>query len=143
VNAYRDGDTIIAPRRAEGPDALGDAWIALEPGTSEYEMWDEWLLSIEETQEVTAAAGADVTPGHDELHHWWTRGKGKALWAESDEPWTTLVAQLMEHVEGLTLPTAKKWASKWYIEVFGFSAGSDKARVAHGKPPRGKVVGPG
>jgi len=45
VNAYRDGTKIVAPRRAEGPDALGDAWITLEPGTAEYEMWDEWLKS--------------------------------------------------------------------------------------------------
>jgi hypothetical protein len=93
--------------------------------------------------EVSAAAGADVTPGNDELHHWWTRGKGRALWVKSPEPWTTLVAQLMEHVEGLTLARAKRWASRWYIEVFGYAANSDKARVAHGKPPRGKVVGPG
>jgi hypothetical protein len=112
-------------------------------GPEETQTFVKLLDQFATAGEVSAAAGADVTPGHDELHHWWTRGKGRALWVKSDEPWTTLVAQLMEHVEGLTLPTAKKWASKWYIEVFGFSAGSDKARVAHGKPPRGKVVGPG
>jgi hypothetical protein len=49
----------------------------------------------------------------------------------------------MEHVEGLTLPTAKKWASKWFYEVMGFYAGSDLNRVSHGRKPRGKVVGPG
>lgn len=45
VNAYRDGDKIIAPRRAEGTDAVGDAWVTLEPGTPEYDMWDQWLKS--------------------------------------------------------------------------------------------------
>lgn len=101
------------------------------------------FATLPEGQEISAAAGADVTPGNDELHHWWTRGKGRALWVKSPEPWTTLVEQLMEHVEGLTLGRAKRWASRWYIEVFGYAANSDKARVAHGKPPRGKVIGPG
>lgn len=45
MDAYRDGDDIIAPRRAEHPDALGDAWIRLVPGTDEYDMWDEWLYA--------------------------------------------------------------------------------------------------
>lgn len=29
------------------------------------------------------------------------------------------------------------------FEVFGYAAGSDKNRVAHGHPPRGNVIGPG
>ena len=56
MNAYRDGDRIIAPRRAEGTDAIGDAWVALEPGTPEYQMWDEWLRSVE-----AAAKNSDAT----------------------------------------------------------------------------------
>lgn len=43
MDAYRDGDTIVAPRRAEGPDAIGDAWVRLEPGDPDYDMWDRWL----------------------------------------------------------------------------------------------------
>jgi peptidoglycan hydrolase-like protein with peptidoglycan-binding domain len=90
--------------------------------------------------QVAAAAGHDVTPGHDELHHYWTRGKGLARWATSPTPWTTLVALLSEHVSP---EKARVFASRWYIEVFKYAAGSDLARVAHGKPPRGQVVGPG
>jgi hypothetical protein len=89
---------------------------------------------------VRAAAGHDITPGHDELHHFWTRGKGLARWVGSPTPWTTLVALLSEHVP---LSKARVFASRWYIEVFGYAAGSDKARVAHGKPPRGDRIGPG
>jgi hypothetical protein len=89
---------------------------------------------------VRAAAGHDVTPGHDELHHYWTRGEGRAKWVDSPKPWTTLVALLTEHVGP---DKAKVFASRWFIEVKGYAAGSDKNRVAHGKPPRGKVVGPG
>lgn len=93
--------------------------------------------------EIQAAAGHDITPGHDQLHHYWTRGPGLARWAASPHPWTTLVALLKEKVPEQRLEVIKAWASRWYIEVFGFAAGSDKARVAHGKPPRGKRIGPG
>lgn len=92
---------------------------------------DEWLA---------AAAGHDVTPGHDELHHYWTVGKGRQLWIHSPTPWTTLVALLSEHVP---LEKAKVFASRWFIETHGYSAGSDLNRVAHGHPPRGHRVGPG
>jgi ADP-ribosyltransferase exoenzyme/putative peptidoglycan binding protein len=89
---------------------------------------------------VTRALGHDVTPGHDELHHYWTRGEGLAKWAESPKPWTTLVAHLTKYVGP---EKAKIYASRWFIEVFHFAAGSDLNRVTHGKPPRGHRVGPG
>jgi hypothetical protein len=89
---------------------------------------------------VTRALGHDVTPGHDELHHYWTRGEGLAKWAESPKPWTTLVAHLTKYVGP---EKAKIFASRWFIEVFHFAAGSDLNRVTHGKPPRGHRVGPG
>lgn len=89
---------------------------------------------------VTAAAGADVTPGHDELHHYWVAGKGRERWIHSPTPWTTLVALLTEHVGPAK---AKIYASRWFIETHGYAAGSDKNRVAHGHPPRGHNVGPG
>ncbi|MGE5827153.1 MAG: hypothetical protein ACM30G_02165 [Micromonosporaceae bacterium] len=95
--------------------------------------------------EAMRAAGADVTPGHDQLHHYWTRDpRGRERWVHSPTPWRTLLALLVEHVKPpKPLTVLKKWVSRWYIEVFGYAAGSDKARVAHGKPPRGKRVGPG
>lgn len=89
---------------------------------------------------ITRAAGHDVTPGHDELHHYWTRGPGLAKWAESPKPWTTLVAHLTKYVGP---EKAKIYASRWFIEVFHFAAGSDLNRVTHGHPPRGHRVGPG
>jgi len=72
---------------------------------------------------VTAALGHDVTPGHDELHHYWTRGEGLAKWAESPTPWSTLVAHLTRHVGP---EKAKVFASKWFKEVFGYWSGSRK-----------------
>lgn len=87
------------------------------------------------------AAGHDTTPGHDELHHYWTKDpRGLSQWAESPKPWTTLVAHLTKYVGP---EKAKVYASRWFIEVFGFAAGSDLNRVTHGKPPRGNKVGPG
>jgi hypothetical protein len=92
---------------------------------------------------VQAAAAHDVTPGHDELHHYWTKGAGLSRWAGSPTPWTTLLANLVEEVKDKPLSVLKKWASRWFIEVFGYASGSDRNRVAHGHPPRGKRVGPG
>lgn len=92
--------------------------------------------------EIHRTAGHDTTPGHDELHHYWTQGEGLAKWKFSPKPWTTLVALLAKHPE-VGPEKAKIYASRWFIEVFGYAAGSDKNRVAHGHPPRGKKVGPG
>jgi len=89
---------------------------------------------------VTRVAGHDTTVGHDELHHYWTVGEGRAKWVDSPKPWTTLVALLTKHVGP---EKAKVFASRWFIEVKGYAAGSDKNRVAHGHPPRGHRVGPG
>lgn len=81
---------------------------------------------------VDAAAGHDVTPGNDELHHYWTRSpEGLAKWRSSPTPWSTLVAHLTRHVGP---EKAKIFASKWFKEVFGYWSGSRK-----GKNP----VGPG
>jgi hypothetical protein len=88
---------------------------------------------------VAAAAGHDVTPGHDELHHYWLT-KGLPKWVDSPKPWTTLVALLTPHVGP---EKAKVYASRWFFEHFGFYAGSDLNRVTHGHPPRGHRVGPG
>lgn len=77
----------------------------------------------------------------DFLHRYWTKDpRGLRKWAKSARPWTALVAHLTPKVG---LAKAKVYASRWFIEVFGYAAGSDKNRVAHGKPPRGKKVGPG
>lgn len=105
---------------------------------------DDEIRAMAEQDSVLAAAGHDVTPGHDELHHYWTIGKGRRKWVNSPTPWTTLLALLVEHVKPpKPLEVLKKWASRWFIEVKGYAAGSDKNRVAHGKPPRGDRVGPG
>ena len=87
------------------------------------------LTVINDSKSVTAAAGADVTPGHDNLHHYWTKGKGLARWVESLTPWTTLVALLTPKVG---LAKARVFASKWHKEVLGIWVG-EKA----GKNPLG------
>jgi len=85
---------------------------------------------------VDRAAGHDVTPGHDQLHHYWTRGEGLALWTT----WTELYDHLVRHVGPLK---AKVFASDWFRDRYGYSAGSDLNRVRHGKSPRGDRIGPG
>lgn len=87
---------------------------------------------------VARSAGHDVTPGHDQLHHWWVYGEGRSRW----ETWTELYDQLAAIPE-VGPVKAKLYASKWFEERHGYAAGSDKNRVAHGKPPRGDKIGPG
>jgi len=124
---------MTAPYAEQAAGALKSAW---GPGEFEITQPDAEQRSVADD----ADRGADTTPGHDELHHYWTKGPGLAKWAESPTPWTTLVAHLTKYVGP---EKAKVYASRWFIEVFGFAAGSDLNRVTHGKPPRGKVVGPG
>lgn len=88
--------------------------------------------------EASRAAGHDVTPGHDQLHHWWVYGEGRSRW----ETWTELYDQLAAIPE-IGPVKAKAYAGEWFKERHGYAAGSDKNRVAHGKPPRGEHVGPG
>lgn len=90
---------------------------------------------------ITRAAGADVMPGHDQLHHYWTRGNGLGLWFDSPKPWTTLVAHLTKYVGP---ERAKVFASKWVHEVTGMWTGEDRYRLLHGGKTRGKnPLGPG
>jgi hypothetical protein len=137
-------------RNDELDDLEDDDDEELDEDEDEDEPVDEIDLALEHYQPLDPAArsralamravGHDVTPGHDELHHYWTRGVGLAKWVSSPKPWTTLVALLSEHVP---LEKAKVFASRWFIEVFHYAAGSDLNRVTHGHPPRGHLVGPG
>jgi hypothetical protein len=66
--AYRDGDAVIAPRRAEGADALGDGYVRLEPDDPDYEVWDGWLTQVEQhaTKSAPVAAATGRDPSVDE-----------------------------------------------------------------------------
>lgn len=81
-------------------------------------------------EEVSAAAGADVTPSNDDqLREYWTKGEGLAKWANSPHPWTTLVRRLTKHVGR---ERAERIASQWFHLVFGLWPGEHK-----GKNPAG------
>lgn len=137
--------------RSQDPSEVEDA----DPGLSEIEAWaEEDPADFDDDPKaararelallgVTRALGHDVTPGHDELHHYWTIGAGRHRWVDSPKPWTTLLANLVEEVHDKPLETLKRWASRWFFEVKGYYAGSDLNRVAHGHPPRGHRIGPG
>lgn len=88
---------------------------------------------------IRIAEAGDVDPG-EQLHHYWTKGEGLKRWVGSPHPWTTLNRLLRKHVGS---ERAKRMAAEWVHEVTGLWPGSDAHRVAHGKPPRGDVIGPG
>lgn len=72
---------------------------------------------------ASRAAGHDVTPGHDQLHHYWTRGEGLAKWVGSPTPWTTLYHHLVKFVNP---EMAKRMAAQWFHEVKGYWPGDQK-----------------
>ena len=79
--------------------------------------------------------------GAARLHAYWTKDpRGLAKWAGTEDPWTELYHHLLKF---LNPEEAKRTASRWFHDTFGFWSGSDMNRVVHGKPPRGKVIGPG
>ena len=89
---------------------------------------------------------ADTNPGDgnaDQLHRYWVAGPGLAKWKTKPRPWTALYKQLHRPDRIANEMMAKATASKWFREVFGYASGSDLHRVNSGKPPRGKVIGPG
>lgn len=86
------------------------------------------------------AKSPEGAKGAEQLKEYWLAGPGLKKWATTAKPWTHLYRELLKY---LPEPRAKETASRWFIEHFGYAAGSDKNRVAHGHPPRGKAIGPG
>lgn len=88
------------------------------------------------------ATSAQGLKGAAELHAYWTKDpRGLAKWADKPDPWTELYHHLRKYIQ--PDDKAKRTAAQWFKDVKGYWPGSDRNRVAHGKPPRGKVVGPG
>jgi intracellular sulfur oxidation DsrE/DsrF family protein len=144
-----DPDDITRANYDESEDDEPDEDDPGEPGDEQRaraqslmdEIDDEDEEEPEDEYEAYRAAGMDTNPGGERLHLWWTKGPGLRRWVGSPHPWTTLYRQLLEKVG--SPGKAKRMASRWFIEVFGYAAGSDKHRVASGKPPRGDRIGPG
>lgn len=90
-------------------------------------------------------AGREASPQDirdtERLHDYWTKGPGLAKWASKPDPWTSLFHELVKYIKDPE--EAKRVATTWFHDVFGFYPGSDLNRVTHGKPPRGKLIGPG
>jgi hypothetical protein len=71
-------------------------------------------------------AGKDVAPGHDQLHHYWTRNpEGLAKWVRSPHPTRALHRHLMKYVGS---ERAWEMANVWHKEVFGIYPGEKKGR---------------
>lgn len=69
--------------------------------------------------------------GPNSIKYYWTRGEGLSKWVGNPHPWTALFHHLQHH---MSVEMAKRCASQWFFEVFGFWSGDRK-----GKNP----VGPG
>lgn len=151
VSGSRWGDVhyhVYQDEAESGPKIILGVLPKDDPEWQNGRDWDgiytpaEWRRILRQIESVRTAPGAsraaghDVTPGHEELHHYWTRGKGLPKWHD----FTSLYNHLVKYVGPVR---AKRMAAQWFHERFGFWPGDDKNRVMHGKAPRGHRVGPG
>jgi hypothetical protein len=123
-----------------GDDVNGDEY---DNGTDMDE--DEMALSMQARSRELALLGVtrsipDVVPNDEVFKRYWTTGKGLGEWLGHPHEWTTLRNHLLKYVGP---ERADRIAAEWFHLVKGFWPGSDLHRVEHGKPPRGKLIGPG
>ncbi len=64
---------------------------------------------------------ADTKPGDGSLKAYWTKGEGRAKWVSKPHPWTALYNELRKHMDP---ERAKRVASQWFKDVFGYWPGS-------------------
>ena len=69
--------------------------------------------------------------GGEELKKYWLHGPGLKKWATKPHPWTALYHHILKHVGSPGM--AKRIASQWFHDHFGYWPGSRK-----GKNPVGK-----
>jgi hypothetical protein len=126
-------DPLVVRRQ----NALYDAWsdaMAAHAGEPDYDPDDDPEF-IDRAQAITEggpvvdkSARAELT-GHDQLHHYWTRGEGLAKWADHPHPWTALYHHLLKYLPD---GEAKRTAANWFHDVFHMWPGERK-----GKNPAG------
>lgn len=67
------------------------------------------------------------------LHHYWTRDPaGLSKWVGTEHPWTSLYQHLLKHMDG-DVEKAKRTASAWFEDVFGYPSGARKGTNPVGK----------
>jgi len=87
-------------------------------------------------REVLLDVFDETRADHNNLKAYWLTGDGAGKWST----WTELYHHLKKHMVD---ELAKRTAAEWFHIRYGYWPGADANKVAHGKPPRGKVVGPG
>lgn len=92
--------------------------------------------AVDAVRDVLLDAFDETRADHNQLKRYWLTGDGAGKWAT----WTELYGHLKRHMAD---ELAKRVAAEWFHERYGIWPGSDANKVAHGKPPRGNVVGPG
>lgn len=80
---------------------------------------DDLATEIEQ-EKAAEAKKPSAGGGHDgdQLHHYWTKGKGLKRWSTHTHPWTTLYRLLLKHMDG-DQDLARRTAASWYHDVFG------------------------
>lgn len=86
--------------------------------------WVDEVVDDDALERFVEALGHDVTPGHEQLHHYWTKDpRGLAKWVKNPHPATALHRHLMKYVGS---ERAWEMANVWHHEVFGIYPGEKK-----------------
>jgi hypothetical protein len=89
--------------------------------------------AFERSAPVGPFTRADLHPGDggDVLKRYWLSKEGLAKWATKPHPWTALYRQILRHVHNPE--KAKRIASQWFHDHFGYWPGERKGRNPVGK----------
>ncbi|MFC0504234.1 2'-5' RNA ligase family protein [Micromonospora costi] len=83
------------------------------------------LADIYGPQAVDPVAAAAADTDGNQLKRYWLHGEGLKKWANNPHPWTALYRHLKKHVDP---ERAKRIASEWFHEHFGYWPGSKEHR---------------
>ncbi|MCX5066650.1 hypothetical protein OOJ91_12250 [Micromonospora lupini] len=95
------------------------------------------LADIYGHADPVAAAAADTES--NQLKRYWLHGEGLKKWATSPHPWTALYRHLKKHVDS---ERAKRIASEWFHEHFGYWPGSKEHRASADLPGEDTMPNP-
>lgn len=133
-------EELAAGKRAPAESARRPSSAARDRALKLAELRSRDLLEeidLDVVEEVRTRGLDDETRAvGNQFKQYWVYGEGRRKWTR----WRQLVRHLVKHVG---LARAKRIAAQWFHERYGFWPGDDRNRVRHGKPPRGKRIGPG
>jgi HK97 family phage portal protein len=114
-------ELMPAPPAASSPAGSGPSRSDFALARSADDDLDEYVPVVLDDEELRAS---------NSIKDYWLHGEGLAKWATSAHPWGSLYRHLKKHMNAAM---AKRVASQWFFEHFGYWSGSRKGSNPVGK----------